>query len=127
MSQIAAITLAKVTGSTEFTVIGTQAGEDTPARWKGPGSAIAAPRMRALTRRVKNAAKSKVQINLDFPIVSVDTGGIETLKAASHVNITLDLPDISSEDMRLDVCANLAALFSDTIIKDLITKDSPAY
>lgn len=127
MSQIADITLTKVTGSTVFTVIGTQAGDDTPARWKGPGSAIAAPRMRALTRRVKNAAKSKVQINLDFPIVSTDTGGLETLKSASHVNITLDLPDNSTEAMRLDVCANLAALFNNAIIKYLIAKDSPAY
>lgn len=127
MSQIADITLAKVTGSTVFTVIGTQAGDDTPARWKGPGSAIAAPRMRALTRRVKGAAKSKVQINLDFPIVSTDTGGLETLNAAGHANISLDLPDNFTEAMRLDVCANLAALFGNIIIKDMIAKDSPAY
>lgn len=127
MSQIADITLPKVTGSTVFTVIGTQSGDDTPARWKGPGSAIAAPRLRALTRRVKNAAKSKVQINLDFPIVSTDAGGLETLNAAGHVNITIDLPDNFTEDMRLDVCANAAALFSNVIIQDLIAKDSPAY
>lgn len=127
MSQIADITLAKVTGSTVFTVVGTQAGSDIPARWKGPGSALAAPRLRGLTRRVGSSAKSKVQLNLDFPIVSTDTNGLESAIAAAHANITLDLPDVFTEAQRLDVCANLAALFANVIIKDMIAKDSPAY
>lgn len=127
MSQIADITLAKVTGSTVFSVVGTQAGDDIPARWKGPGSALAAPRLRAGTRRVKGAAKSKVCIILDYPQVSVDTSGIESLITAGHVNVTIDLPDNMSEANRLDMVANLAALFANAIIKDMISKDSPAY
>lgn len=127
MSNIADITLNKVTGTTVFTVVGTQAGNDIPARWKGVGSAISAARLRGLTRRVQGSAKSKVQLNLDYPLVSTDTSSIETQVSVAHVNITIDLPDNFSEAQRLDVCANVASLFGNIIIKDMISKDSPAY
>ena len=59
--------------------------------------------------------------------MSVDTSGIESLITAGHVNVTIDLPDNMSEANRLDMVANLAALFANAIIKDMISKDSPAY
>lgn len=126
MSQITDITLAKVTGNTVFAVVGTQAGDNIPARLRGPGSALAAPRLRALTRRVKGSNKSKVQISLDYPQTS-QIAGAETLVSTAFVNITIDLPDNTTEAQRLDMCKNVESLFAQVLIKDLIAKDSPMY
>lgn len=126
MSQIADLVLNNGTTNATYSVVSTQTGETSPARFRGPGSALSANRVSALTRRVKGARKSKAILDLAYPMIrTVD--GIEELIATANIGVEFSLPDVFLATDREKMAKELASLIANVLVLNLIKNDSPLY
>lgn len=122
-------TLAVLDGggnSRTFEVVTAQAGNDTPARWVYKKGSIYAGycQLTQLVRRTTNKS-AKVQVKLTLPALSTD--GTNSVIHTAIATVDLTIPDTMTSTDKIDLSRFLANVLDNTIVRDALENQSPAY